>query len=112
MVALDSSPAKNHSGAENMLGIKKSKKKKSKKIDTESVQVEVNQIDAAKINAMKEMVNQDDSPKKKKKKKKDKRKEDGEKVKIVIKLEFVVMTFSCHLNLIGHLILITHQIYA
>merc|ERR1712018_829259 len=81
MVALDSSPAKNHSGADNMLGIKKSKKKKSKKIDTESVQIEVNQIDAAKINAMKEMVNQDDSPKKKKKKKKDKRKEDGEKEK-------------------------------
>ena len=56
MVALDSSPAKNHSGAENMLGIKKSKKKKSKKNDTESVQVEVNQIDAAKINAMKKFI--------------------------------------------------------
>ena len=77
MVALDSSGEKNHSGAENMLGIKKSKKKKSKKIDTESVQV--NQIDdTAKIDAMKEMVNQVDINLKKKKKK-DKRKEDGEK---------------------------------
>ena len=46
---------------------------------------------------MKEMVNQVDNLKKKKKKKKDKRKEDGEKVKFVIKLEFVVMTFSCHI---------------
>ena len=35
MVALKPSEAKNHSGAENMLGIKKSKKKKSKKINTE-----------------------------------------------------------------------------
>ena len=35
MVALNPSEAKNHSGAENVLGIKKSKKKKSKKINTE-----------------------------------------------------------------------------
>ena len=33
MVALNPSEAKNHSGAENMLGIKKSKKKKSKKLN-------------------------------------------------------------------------------